>query len=160
MRYMNTTIIDNLEQVGGWYNVQIIPVNEVIYCPHILTNTNSNELIISDTDTGLDIMPVTENIKISETPKKTKSGTIYTVIAEFELRVQLVEIDIYFNKFITNKVLLIGTKHYGQEKIYGSKLFPLDFSYHFVNGKKLEDGSLIRIKVSSKTPQKPVFINR
>lgn len=160
MRYMNTTIIDNLEQVGGWYNVQIIPVNEIIYCPHILTNANSNELVISDTDTGLDVMPVTENIKISETSKRTKSGTIHTVVAVFELRVQLVEIDTYFNNFINNKVLLIGTKHYSQEKLYGSKLFPLDFSYQFVNGKKLEDGSLIRIKITGKIAQKPVFINR
>ncbi|SOS48431.1 hypothetical protein [Tenacibaculum dicentrarchi] len=157
---METKILDDLEQVGGWYNVQIVPISELIYCPHILTNENAAETVIAETTTGIDIMPVTEHIKITETPKKNKSGTIHTIKAEFELRVQLTEIDNYFNRFRNNKVIFIGTKHYGQEKLYGSKLFPLDFSYQFINGQKQEDGSLTRIRITGKTPQKPVFINR
>ena len=156
---MNTIKTENLEQTGGFFNAQIVAIDEITSCPSILTNNNAKDIVIPPSTTSIDILPVAENIKISEKPTKTKSGTLYTINAEFSLPVQSSELDTYFQYYLYKKVVLIGIKHYGQQKIYGSKQSPLNFSCQFVNGKKLEDGSKILVKVSGKTPQKPVFIN-
>ena len=156
---MNTIKTENLEQTGGFFNAQIVSIDELTSCPSILTNNNAKDIVITPSATYLDILPVAENIKITEKSTKTKSGTLYTINGEFEIPVQSSELDAYFNDYLYKKVVLIGIKHYGQQKIYGSKKFPLKFSYQFINGKKLEDGSKIMIKISGKIPQKPVFIN-
>ena len=156
---MNTVNTDNLEQIGGFFNAQIIAIEELTNCPAILTNNNAKSIVITPTVTNLDVLPVAENIKITEKSSKTKSGTLYTINGEFEIPVQSSELDTYFNEHLYKKVVLIGIKHYGQQKMYGSKKFPLDFSYQFINGQKVEDGSKIIVKVSGKIPQKPVFIN-
>ena len=146
------------EQSGGWFNVSVIPVEELSFCPEILTNNNANKIIINDTE-GMDILPVGESIKISEVYKKTKSGAMYSINGEFEFDYQSKEIDTYLNRYLSKKVILIGVKHFGSSKIYGSKRFPLDFSYQLINGQKYEEGTRIKIIVSGKSPQKPVFIN-
>ncbi len=156
---MSDVTTSNLEQTGGFFNAQIVSIDELTNCPAILTNDNAKSIIITPGSNNLDILPVAENIKITEKSSKTKSGTLYTINGEFEIPVQSSAIDTYFNEHLYKKVVLIGIKHYGQQKIYGSKKFPLDFSYQFVNGQKLEDGSKIIVKVTGKIPQKPVFIN-
>jgi hypothetical protein len=156
---MNTIQTENLEQTGGFFNAQIVLIDELTYCPVILTNNNASSIVITPTTNNLDILPIAENIKITEKSIKTKSGTLYTINGEFEIPVQSSELDTYFNDHLYKKAVLIGIKHYGQQKMYGSKKFPLDFSYQFVNGKKAEEGNKIIVKVSGKIPQKPVFIN-
>ena len=147
------------EQTGGWFNVTIIKTDEFIHCPEILTNANAKtvELLIEPEE--LDLLPVGENIQITETPNKTTSGMLYTINGQFEFALQSAEIDTFLEKYLHQDVVLIGVKHYGQQKMYGSKTSPLAFSYQNINGKNLEDGTSVRITVSGKTTQKPVFIN-
>ena len=156
---MTTQNTANFEQTGGWFNVQIVTPEEIISSPKVLTNTNASSIIIEPSDDTLDILPIAENITITETPRTNKHGTYYDIRAQFELNVQTKDIDSYFNNYIHKHVILIGIKHYGQQKMYGSKLFPLEFTYTHLNGKKLQDGSLIRVSVFGKIPQKPVYIN-
>ena len=145
------------EQTGGWFNVTIVTLEE-IECPDILTNDNASSVVISSAESELDILPVGEGIKITEIPRKTKSGFLYNIKGNFEIAYQSKALDTAFKNYLQKKVVLVGTKHSGQQKMYGSKKFPLDFSYQFVNGTKYEDGTKVRVTVSGKIPQKPVFI--
>lgn len=147
------------EQTGGWFNVAIATLDEILECPDFLTNDNATSVVFAPAASGLDILPVGENIKITEPIQKTKSGTLYNIKGEFELAYQSKEVDTYFKNYLHKKVVFIGIKHSGQQKLYGSKKFPLAFSYQFMNGKKYEDGSTVRVTVTGKIPQKPVFIN-
>ena len=147
------------EQPGGWFNFQIYEVDDITTCPDLLTNANASTVLIDPPSDHIDILPVRETIKIQETSKKTKAGVVYTIKGEFTSQIQTKELDSYLNKRIHKKVVLIGIKHFGQQKIYGSKKFPLALEYQFVNGTKYEDGSAIKVLVSGKIPQKPVFIN-
>jgi hypothetical protein len=147
------------EQTGGWFNVAIATLDELVECPAFLTNNNASSVVFAPATSGLDILPVGENIKITEPTQKTKSGTVYNIKGEFEIAYQSKEIDTYLKNYLHKKVVLIGIKHSGQQKLYGSKKFPLAFSYQFINGKNYEDGSKVRVIVTGKIPQKPVFIN-
>lgn len=155
---MNDINIKLKEQTGGWFNVIIVTLDELIECPAILTNDNARRVVLAPAASGLDILPVGENIKITEVPRKTKSGFLYSIKGDFEVAYQSKELDTYFKSYLNKKVALVGIKHTGQQKLYGSKKFPLDFSYQFINGTKYEDGIKVRITVSGKIPQKPVFI--
>ncbi|MBS9773820.1 MAG: hypothetical protein KGV59_01505 [Tenacibaculum sp.] len=146
------------EQEGGWFVAQIIMVDEFAYCPAVLTNDNSDKIIITPKNTGLDILPVAETIKINATPRTGKSGTSYNIKAEFEVATQSKEIDSYFNDCIHKKVAILGIKHYGDQILYGSPTCPLEFSYRAINGVKYEDGCLFKIKVEGTIPQKPVYL--
>lgn len=147
------------EQTGGWFNVVIAKLDELIKCPDILTNSNGSSVLFAPTSDSIDILPVGENIKITEPVQKTKSGLVYNIKGEFEIAYQSKAIDTYLNNHLHKKVVLIGIKHFGQQKLYGSKKFPLTFTYQNINGKNYEDGSRVRITVAGKIPQKPVFIN-
>lgn len=147
------------EQPGGWFSIQIISLEELVYCPPILTNINSNSIVIVNASEILDVLPVGETIKIDEPVKITKSGAIYTIKGEFEFAKQSSSLDTFLNKYQGKKVVMIGTKHDGQRKLYGSKRFPLEFIYEQTNGKKYEDGNQTIVSVEGKTPQKPVFMN-
>ena len=155
MSSINTSL---QEQTGGWYNVAIISTSE-IECPDLLTNGNSNEITITPISNGLDILPVGENITINATPQKNKAGTIHNIKGEFEIAYQSGDIDSYFASCLQKKVVLIGVKHSGVKIIYGSKKFPLSFNYKILNGKKYEDGDRIKVFVTGKIPQKPVFMS-
>jgi hypothetical protein len=146
------------EQQGGWANIQIVSLDEFVYCPDVLTNENSASIVIISELDGLDVLPVAENLKITEPLSRTKSGIIYNIRGDFEISCQTKQLDDYFDKYVLKKVVMIGTKHYGQQKLYGSKKFPLIFSYTYLNGQKSEQGSRIRIRISGKIPQKPVFL--
>jgi len=147
------------EQPGGWFNFQIYEIDDVTSCPDLLTNVNASSVVIDPPTDHIDILPVRETIKIQETSKKTKAGVVYTIKGEFTCQIQTEELDTYLNKRIHKKVILVGVKHFGQQKIYGSKKCPLALEYQLVNGTKYEDGSAIKVLVSGKIPQKPVFIN-
>ena len=156
MSELNTSLE---EQTGGWFNISIATLDELTSCPDLLTNANANSVVFTPIPSGLDILPVGENIKIGETIQKTKAGPVYNIKGEIEIAYQSEEIDTYLNNLLQKKVIFIGIKHSGQQKLYGSKLFPLSFSYQFINGKKYEDGSKVKITIAGKIPQKPVFIN-
>ncbi|WP_340074517.1 hypothetical protein [Leptobacterium sp. I13] len=156
METVNTAL---KEQPGGWFNVQIATTDELTFCPDVLTNENAGSVVVTPASNGLDILPVAESIRINESIDKTKSGIIYTIKGEFEIPYQSKALDTYFNDCINKKVVLFAIKRYGQQKLYGSKKFPLEFSYDPVNGQKYEDGNSIRVTVTGKIPQKPVFIN-
>lgn len=155
---MSNQHISLQEQTGGWFNVSIATLEELVFCPDILTNDNASSIVINPGPTTVNIYPVGESIIISETPQKTSSGLIYNINSQFDIPIQSKDLDTYFNDCIQKKVVLIGIKHDGQQKLYGSKRFPLTFSYKFINGKKYEDSGSIRVTVSGKVPQKPVFI--
>jgi len=155
MSGINTTLN---EQTGGWHNVSILSVDE-IECPDLITNSNANNIVITPIANSLDILPVGENIKINETPRLNKIGTLYIINAEFEMAYQSAEVDDYFNSFLHKEVVLIALKHSGQKKLYGSKKFPLTFNYKNIHGDKYENGNRIRITITGKTPQKPVFMS-
>ena len=146
------------EQTGGWFNVSIITLDEFEQCPDVVTNTNASSVVFSPSYSEVDILPVGENIKITASVQKTKSGSVYNIKGAFEIAYQSEQLDNYFKKYLHKKVVLIGIKHSGQQKMYGSKKFPLNFSYQFISGKKYEDGSKIRVSIQGKIPQKPVFI--
>lgn len=156
MSHINTRLE---EQTGGWFNIQIGMISELAFCPDYITNDNANTIVITENEDQVDILPVFENIKIKEPPRVTKSGTLYNIKADVEFTGQKSTIDKILLKYHLEKVFFIGVKHDGQQKLYGSKLFPLEFEYDFINGTKFEDGSLVAITVSGKIPQKPVFIN-
>lgn len=156
---MTTINPSDIEQTGGWFNAQIIPIDEIVSSPEVLTNNNASSIIIQPSADGLDVVPISENITISESTRTNKDGTYYDIRLQIEFPIQLKEIDTYFNNYLHKGVALIGIKSSGQQKMYGSKRFPLEFSYEHINGKKLQDGALIRVTVSGKTPQKPVYIN-
>lgn len=156
---MNTVNSQQKEQTGGWFSVQIYTTDELVSCPNVLTNENASKITIVPSSDFLDVLPVGESIKIKATPRTTKNGTSYSINGDFKIAVQSKQIDTFLNKYRNKKVVLIGIKHFGQQKMYGSKLFPLSFSYNEINGTKLQDGSLFQISVSGKIPQKPVFIN-
>ncbi len=155
MSYINDS---ELEHNGGWFVAQIILVDEVTHCPTILTNDNASQIVIQPKYNNLDILPVRETIKINATPRSNGSGTSYSIKAEFEIATQSKEIDTFFNDCIHKKVLLLGQKHYGQQILYGSPSCPLEFSYKAINGAKYEEGSIFKINVEGKIPQKPVFL--
>jgi len=156
MSDINTSLC---EQQGGWFCFQVLEVADLSNCPDFLTNENATSIEIEIPEDHIDLFPVRESIKIKETSKKTKAGVVYTIRGEFDIALQTKEIDSYLNKRLQKKVVLIGIKHFGQQKIYGSKKCPLAFEYQFVNGQKYEDGSVIKVLVSGEIPQKPVFIN-
>ncbi|MFV9552071.1 hypothetical protein [Algibacter sp. PT7-4] len=156
---MSNTNTNLEEQTGGWFSVNIISVDDLEYCPSFLTNTNAFSIKISLTDDDLNILPVGEKINITAPPQKSTSGILYNIKADIEFKNQSKKIDTYLNKYLNQKVVLIGVKHFGQQVIYGSKQYPLDFYYQNINGKNYEDGSSIKVVISGKIPQKPVFIN-
>ena len=155
---MSEISIARQEQTGGWFNVGIFLTEEITSTPTYLTNKNASLVTFEPAEEGLDILPVGENISITEPSRKTKSGTIFSIRAQFDIENQSKSLDEYLNQFRHKDVVFIGIKHSGQQKLYGSKKFPLEFDYEFINGKKYEDGSRIRITVAGKIPQKPVFI--
>jgi len=147
------------EQPGGWHNIIIALPEEISFSPVILTNKNSNTVVYNSSSSDIDIYPVAENIKISEKSSRNKSGTLYNIKIDVQIDNQSTFIDDHFLKYHLKKVVVFGIKHFSQQKIYGSKKFPLLLSYKFVNGDKFEKGSKTMVTISGKIPQKPVFIN-
>lgn len=149
----------NTEQPGGWFSVQVITLPELTSCPAILTNSNASSIEVTGANETIDVLPVGETIRIGESSKWTHAGLIHNIKVDFEFAKQSSALDVFLSRLQFKKVVIIGTKHDGQKKIYGSKISPLTFSYNHVNGRKLEDGSKISITIEGATTQKPVYIN-
>ena len=146
------------EQTGSWQALQIVPLEEIINCPDILTNGNASQVnIVADPNT-LDILPVPELFSISVTKKRTSSGFQHSIKIQIDFRYQSTSVDDFLETLQHKKVVVIGVKLYGAEKMFGSKLHPLTFNYSFIDGKRVEDGAKTRVSIIGKTPQKPVFI--
>lgn len=155
---MSDANVTSHEDLGGWFSVELYTTDEVELCPGFLTNRNAHRVVFSTPTSVLDILPMGENITISEPRSKTKNGIVYKISADFDITVQTESIDDYMNKYMNKDFLLVATNHSGMRKIYGSKLFPLEFSYQPINGKRQEDGHGIRVSVFGDIPQKPVYI--
>ncbi|NKI28249.1 hypothetical protein HCG49_16975 [Arenibacter sp. 6A1] len=156
---MTTLDTINKEQPGGWLHLHIVTLEELAKCPAHITNENAHLVNIAPSQDVLDVLPVGESISINETPSETTSGTMYNIKAAVEFGVQSKALDSFLDKYNRQKVVIIGIKPSGLQKMYGSKKFPLTFSYQYSNGKNFEDGSYTRIEIAGKIPQKPVIMS-
>jgi len=150
-------IIDN-EQIGSYKSITFIPIDEIVNCPSFLTNKNANEFTYTPGNDSLQANFLYDSIDIDEKPSRTKSGIIYKISAQFDFSIQHSKIDDYLNSKLPINCVMVGLKHFGQQKLYGSLLNPLKMIYEFRNGKTNEDGSTVRVKIDGKISQKPVFI--
>lgn len=155
---MTTINLAAQEQHGGFYALQIFSTEEIVSSPEILTNKNASQMVLQPSEDSLDIPQLAESLKVSEPQAVTKSGVLYNISGSFEIPLQTSEIDDFLKSFLTKKVILIGVKHFNQQKIYGSKLHPLRLKYEMANGTKQEEASIIKVKIYGKIPQKPVFL--
>jgi hypothetical protein len=156
---MVTENTNNLEQTGGWLNLQFATLDEVKYCPQILSNENANLVEIEGTPDTIDVLPIPERFSVNVTPRKSKIGTTYSITISLDFPHQSASIDNYLNAYKNKRGVVIGTTTNQKLKMFGSKNFPLDFSYQEINGKKLEDSAITRITISGNIPQKPVYIS-
>jgi hypothetical protein len=150
--------LNNKEQHGGFYAIEILTLDEIVSAPKILTNENVKDMVLNPSVSSVDILPVAESLSISETVSSNRSGTLYNITGSFDIPYQSSEIDDFFHELRHQEIIMIGIKHYKQRKVYGSTLHPLRLTHEMINGKKLEEGSLIRVKISGKIAQKPVFL--
>lgn len=146
------------ENAGGWNNIQLATVDEIEVCPSILTNSNAKNVTIIGSSDTIDVVNSPETIVINSTPKKTASGFVYKIAISCSFDSQNETVDSYFNKFLHQKLIVIGTNNNQQKKIFGSKLHPLAFSYQEIHGKNLEDATTTKISITATIPQKPVYI--
>lgn len=150
--------ISSEEQIGGFKLVRLITLDEIVFCPGVLTNQNASTFLSSPTLETIDALFVGERINIRSTQRRNKSGLLHSISAEFELEKQSSDLDDYLNKHANKPLVMIGEKQYGQQILYGSENAPLKLLYKNAHGKKPEDGSIVRVKISGKISQKPVFI--
>lgn len=155
---MNTENITLHEPTGGWLNVQIASIEEITYCPQLLTNENASSIVITGEHETIDVLPIPERFTVSVNPRKSKNGTTYNINISFDFPLQSSLIDDYFNKYKNKFVVALCTDTNGKVKIFGSKNHPLEFSYQEIQGKKLEDTSMTRITVEGTIGQKPVYL--
>lgn len=150
--------ISDLEQTGGWRSLQIAPLDEILNCPDILTNANANQVSLNAGPSTIDILPVTESIKITAKPSRTKNGFNYNINISCDFYYQSTVLDNFLNEYINKKMVVLGITTYGTEKLYGSKLHPLTFDYEFIDGKNIEEAATCRVLITGKIPQKPVIV--
>ena len=156
---MATENTNNLETTGGWLNIQFATLSELKVCPQIVTNENASLVQIQGTSDTLDVLPIPERFSVNVTPSKSKIGTTYNISISFDFPHQSASIDNYLNAYKNKRGVVIGTTTNYKLKMFGSKNYPLDFSYQEINGKKLEDAAITRITIKGNIPQKPVYIS-
>jgi hypothetical protein len=155
---MSTTNIAILEQTGSWQSIQIATLDEIKTMPDIVTNDNASQIEIVGTVDTIDILPLPENINISHSKTQSKKGVEHSIKIQFDFPSQSTALDNFLYQYEGKKVIVIGVKPFGTEKLFGSKLSPLLFDYDLIDGKGIDDGSVTRVIISGKTTQKPVFI--
>jgi len=155
---MSLINVSSKEKPGSFKFIQIITTDEIIACPEILTNSNANQFKSSPSLDTIDVVFIDDNLKISEKQLRTKSGILYNISAQIDIADQSSKLDDFLQKRVFKKIIIISEKTYNQKKIYGSKNSPLKMIYEQINGKKPEDGSITRLKITGKIAQKPVFI--
>jgi hypothetical protein len=155
---MEDVNVSKIENVGGWFNIEIATVGEVVSSPIILTNTNSNQVNFESNGDDLDILPIGDTIVVNESKVDGSNGVEYRIDIRFEINKQSALLDDYFEKFLYKDVVVIGIKRNGDKKMYGSKKYPLMFNYDNANGNRFEDSNQIGIRITGTLPQKPVYV--
>ncbi len=151
--------IAQCEQPGGYTVIKIISLDEIIDCPEILTNQNASLFTSTPDPETIDIHFIDDSLKITEKPTRNKSGILYNIYGQIDLANQSSEIDDFLHKRVFQNVVMIGIKTYGQQKLYGSRNYPLKMIYEHINGEKPETGSIMQIRITGNIAQKPVFIS-
>lgn len=151
--------VGSKEAFGGFESIELIKTSEVLNCPDILTNQNSNNFTyISNEESKVDILPVGETIIISAKPVKNRSGILFTISGGFEVNYPSKSIEDLFATYLEEYVVAKANLLNGTSMIYGSLLFPLEVTYVLQHSKKIENPSKIRVSINSKIPQKPVIV--
>jgi hypothetical protein len=150
--------ITDQDQTGGWKSLSIAPINDVLSCPDIITNANANTISLNSGPETIDIIPVTESIKIQSTPRRSKNGFLYNIKITTDFYYQSKVLDDFLHEYVNKKVVAFGITTYGTEKFYGSVLHPLTFDYEFIDGKNIEQAATCRVSLTGNIPQKPVII--
>ena len=115
------TNINALETIGAWKSIQIASVDEIVTCPNILTNHNSNKITIVGDYQTFDFLPIVERISISDQKQRTSSGFVYKIKIGIDFDHASKEIDDYFSSYLNKKVIAIAQDNNGNEKIFGSQ---------------------------------------
>jgi hypothetical protein len=155
---MSTTNIALLEQTGSWQSIQIATLDEIKIMPDIITNENASQIEIVGAYETIDILPLPESVNITHSKTQSKKGVEHAIKIQFDFPAQSAALDNFLYLYEGKKVIAIGIKPSGTEKLFGSKLSPLLFDYDLIDGKSIDDGSVTRVIISGKTTQKPVFI--
>lgn len=157
---MKIVSLTQRESIGGFHSLEVITLDDVVNCPHTLTNENAATFLYNKGySDAVEIMPVGETLLVGSTTTKTKSGRIFSITSTFEVLYLDIEVDTIFNNFQHKKVIIKANKYNGTSIIYGSKKYPLTFFYDIVNSKKAESPSKYECKITGKIPQKPVIYN-
>lgn len=151
--------LNQLENFGAWKSIQVASEDEIKFCPEILTNSNSYKLEIFGAAETIDLLPLVENISVSESKQRTKSGILHRIKITVEFNCATEVLDSYFKKYLHKKVIAVCQDNNASEKVYGSKNHLLFFNYQESRGKKAEQGVKTTLTIDGKIPQKPVYIN-
>lgn len=154
-----TQNINHQESIGSLKSIQIASVDEIKYCPNILTNSNSHKLEIVGTSDTLDFLPLVEKISVSNRSQRTKSGILYRIKITAEFNTASSLIDSHFKKYHHKKVVVVAQDQNNQERVYGSEKHPLFFNYQESIGKQQEQGQKTTLTIEGKISQKPVYID-
>ncbi len=147
------------EEIGGFHNLEIIAIEDILFCPIILTNLNASNLDYKKyNDSDVEIMPVGETITINANPKRTVNGIEYSVKGQFEVKYLETDVDDVFSEAVSKRIIVKANRYNGTSIIYGSQSHPLYINYKIKNSKKFETKSKFEITITGKIPQKPVFI--
>lgn len=146
------------EQIGGFHSIEVITLEDINFCPHILTNENASTFqYTKGYNDAVEIMPVGETLAVGSSTTKTTSGRLFNITATFEVLYLDAPIDTIFNNFQHKKVVVKANKYDGTSIIYGSVRYPLTFYYDLTNSKKAESPSKFEAKITGKISQKPVI---
>lgn len=146
------------ETIGGWQSLQIANLDEVTFCPAILTNKNAHKISITGRSDTMDFLPSIETGAVSVRTVRTSSGYAYRIKITIEINYASPEIDDYFNFYQNKKVVVLGIDNMNRFKFYGSKTSPLFFNFSVNVAKNQEQSSKTIINIEGETTQKPVYI--
>lgn len=146
------------EQLGGFKSIEIIKPEDVINCPHILTNANAENFTYKQFfESDIEILPVNETITMVQKPKRTASGILYDVSGGFEVNYLDAVADTVFESYHLEKVIVKAHTFNNSFVIYGSLFFPVTFFYEVLHSKLIENPSKFTVTCSAEIPQKPVI---
>ncbi|SEC45779.1 hypothetical protein SAMN04489761_3048 [Tenacibaculum sp. MAR_2009_124] len=147
-----------MEHLGGFHSFEIIKIADIISIPEIITNSNINQFSYSITGNNNTIIePVGETLLVSSKPKRTTQGLRYHISASLEIKAPSSETDTLFDDYRKEEILLKANLYDGQSILYGSKVHPLELTYHDKHSKLQENPFKTIISIKGKIPQKPIY---
>lgn len=147
------------EQLGGFKTLEIIKLSDIIFCPYILTNKNSDKFTYKKYfESDVSVLPVGETIYMSSKSKKKNSGILYKLEAGFDVNFLSEDLDTIFNEYHLTDVIVKATTYNNNAIIYGSVLFPLKFYYQVLHSKKIENPTKYKVMCKAEISQKPVIV--